>query len=339
MENNVKKDLISIIIPVCNEEGTLEELHQRVNNVIQSLSNYDFEIIFINNASEDQSEVICRRICENDNNWKYIQFSRNFGIEASFFAGAYYAKGDALIYLFSDLQDPPEAIPRIIEKWKEGNEVVYGVLKKREDQTLTKSIGAFFAYRLIYFLCDIKIPINATDYRLLSRKVINAMINCKERNRYMRGITHWIGYKQNSFEFERAPRKSGVSNAGVMWCIKYALSVIFSFSIKPIRISGIVGIFTMILSFLGAVGYTILTVLTRTGVWDIPAPPTGITTIVLLIFFFGGIQCLFLGILGEYITQIHSEAKFRPVWVLADAIGFEDTVFQVNKMDHRRDDY
>jgi polyisoprenyl-phosphate glycosyltransferase len=334
MKNSkIKKELISIIVPVCNEEGTLKELQQRVNLITKPLVDYDFELIFIDNGSTDDSPTLCRDICAQEPAWKYIQFSRDFGIEASFFAGATFAKGAALIYLFSDLQDPPEAIPQIIEKWKQGNDVVYGILKKREDETITKSIGAFIAYRLIYFLCDIKIPINATDYRLLSRPVIDAMVSCKERNRYMRGVTHWIGYKQASFEFERTPRKYGESNHGVLWCIKYAIQVIFSFSVKPIRLSGIVGVFTMLLSVVGSIAYTILTILTRTGIWDIPAPPTGITTIVLLIFFFGGINCLFLGILGEYITQIHAEVKFRPIWVLKNSIGFsEDELKEKNSL-------
>ena len=246
-----KKQLISIVIPVYNEEKNIPEVHARLTKVIETLPDYSFEVLLIDNASKDGSSTLCKELTNKDNRWKYIRFSRNFGIEASFFAGATYAKGDAMLYLFSDLQDPPEVIPEILKKWREGYDVVYGVLTKREDQNLFKSWGAYVAYRMIFLLSDVEIPVNATDFRLLSRPVIDVLRQCKERSRYMRGLTHWAGFRQTSFEFSRAPRVHGRSNATVWWCIKYAVNAMVTFSTKPLRLASYVGIFTMIMSLLG----------------------------------------------------------------------------------------
>lgn len=315
---------VTIVVPVYNEERSLPELFERVSRVIISLPGYDFTVLQINNGSSDGSERLCLSFCERDPRWKYVCFSRNFGIEASFFAGAYYAVGDALIYLFSDLQDPPEKIPEMIAKWEEGNDVVFGVLTKRQDSQMFKSAGAFLAYRLIFMLSDVAIPVNGTDFRLLSRPVIEVLKSCRERTRYMRGITHWSGFRQASFEFERAPRKHGLSNAGLMFCVRYAFNAILSFSAKPLRLASFVGIGATGLSIVGALVYVLHLVLTRQG-WNygIIPPPPGWTTLVLLMLFFGGIQCLFLGILGEYLAQVQSEAKGRPPWVVARHFGFE----------------
>lgn len=313
--------LVTISIPVYNEEKNLSEVFRRVNAVMDGLPNYRFEILLIDNGSTDPSRLRCLEMTKTDSRWKYIRFTRNFGIEASFFAGATYATGDALIYLFSDLQDPPEMIPTMIEKWQEGHDLVYGVLTKRSDQTIFKTWGAKVAYRLIFMLSDVEIPINATDFRLLSRPVIDALKNCQERVRYMRGLTHWAGFKQTSFEFERSARRHGKSNATLWWCIKYAVTAMVSFSNKPLRLASFVGVATTFASIFGGIAYIALTLLTRHGYSSITPPPPGWTTIVLLIFFFGGIQCLFLGVVGEYLSQINTESKNRPPWVVGERVG------------------
>lgn len=318
--NSIRK-LVTIVIPVYNEEANLGDVFRRVSQVMSSSSSYDFEVVMIDNGSTDQSRLRCLEFTQKDPRWKYVRFTRNFGIETSFFAGANYASGDALIYLFSDLQDPPEAIPQMLSKWAEGNDVVYGVLTKRSDQNIFKTWGASIAYRLIFLLSDVEIPINATDFRLLSRPVIDTLKTCKERVRYMRGLSHWTGFRQASFEFERALRKHGKSNATLWWCIKYAVSAMVSFSNKPLRLASVVGVATTIMSLLGGLGYIGLTLLTRGGYSSITPPPPGWTTIVLLIFFFGGIQCLFLGVVGEYLSQINIETKGRPHWVVGETAG------------------
>lgn len=322
VSQSAAKKHVTIVIPVYNEEQNLPEVYRRVNAVISGLSEYNFTVLQIDNGSLDASGERCREFCKMDRRWKYIRFSRNFGIEASFFAGATYAEGDALLYLFSDLQDPPEKIPEMIEKWEQGFDVVYGVLTKRQDNQLFKSWGAFLAYRLIFLLSEYEIPVNATDFRLLSRRVIEVLKNCKERTRYMRGITHWAGFAQTSFPFERAPRRHGRSNAGLLFCIRYAFNAILSFSSKPLRLASFVGIMATFLSMLGCGVYVLHLLLTGWGLnYGVVPPPAGWTTLVLLVLFFGGVQCLFLGILGEYLAQVQIETKARPLWIVAHAEG------------------
>jgi dolichol-phosphate mannosyltransferase len=210
-----------------------------------------------------------------------------------------------------------------IEKWEQGFEVVYGNLLRRNDHTVFKTIGAYVSYRLIYFLSNVKIPINATDFRLLSRKVINAVNSCRETNRYMRGLVHWAGFSQCPVSFERSPRIHGKSSAGLIWSMKYAFSAIFAFSEKPLKIASIVGLLSFLTSVFGAVFWILATILARRGLIDFTPPPLGWTTMALLIFFFGGIQCLFIGIIGEYIASLHQESKKRSPWVLLKTIGIE----------------
>lgn len=315
------KKSVTIIIPVYNEEKNLDELHSRVEKVVASLPDYLFEMILIDNGSRDHSPEICKRFAAADSDWKYIRFSRNFGLESSFFAGVTYAQGDALIYLFSDLQDPPELIPELLKEWEKGSDIVYGQLTKRRDNSALISLLARVAHHLIHRLSDIDLPTDAADYRLISRNVIDAIKQCRERNRYMRGISHWVGFKQTPVKYAREPRKHGKSSAGLLTYLFYTLSAIISFSTKPIRLLSVLGIMTMFLSVLGAVFYTIITLVTRAGYLHIPPPPPWWATLVILILFFGGLQLFFMGIIGEYVAQIQSESKQRPFWFVEDAVG------------------
>lgn len=317
------RKLITIVVPVRNERKNLPLLHERLNTTLKNINGYLFEILLIDNGSTDGSCEICTMYAQTYQDYKYIQFTRNFGIESSFYAGTKYAKGDALIYLFSDLQDPPELIPTFIEKWESGADVVYGKLTRRQDHALLKTLGAYIAYRLIYNLSDIKIPVNATDYRLLSRNVIEAVNNCGETNRYMRGLVQWSGFTQASIPFQRSPRIHGETSAGVLWSIGYAFNAIFSFSEKPLKIASLVGIISFLGSIFGAIFWIFITILSRKGLITFTAPPLGWTTMALLIFFFGGMQCLFIGILGEYIASIHKESKRRPPWIIRKSIGLK----------------
>jgi glycosyltransferase involved in cell wall biosynthesis len=316
-----KLSLITIAVPVRNEEGNLPELFRRLTSVIDSLPEFEFEILQIDNGSTDASSQLCRQFAAKDDRWKYIQFSRNFGIESSFLAGTTYASGDALIYLFSDLQDPPELIVDMLKKWKDGYDVVYGELQKRSDGNIVKSFGAKAAYYLIYWLSEIKIPINATDYRLISRSVIDAVNQCPERNRYMRGLVQWAGFSQYAIPFERVPRVHGKSSAGLRFCFNYALNAITSFSTKPLKLASIIGLIATAASVFGSIFWIAITVLSRNGMISITPPPLGWTTMTLLIFFFGGIQCLFMGIMGEYLAGVHSETKRRPPWCIRSTQG------------------
>jgi len=259
---------------------------------------------------------------EKDPRWRYVRFSRNFGVEVSMSAGVHYARGDALIFLFSDLQDPPEMIPTMLAKWQDGYEIVYGEVTRRSDYRFLKGLGAWLAHKLIYWLSDVHIPPNATDFRLISRPVVEALRRCGERNRYLRGLVHWSGFRQCGFPYERASRQHGETHAGLLFCLNYALRAIIAFSVKPLSWASLAGVLMTGLSIVGMIVYSILKVLALYGMSPLTTPPPGWTTLIFLQFFFGGIFCFFLGIIGHYVAHVYAEVKERPLWVLHRTAGF-----------------
>lgn len=309
------KKLISIILPAYNEEANLPKAITRINAVAERLSEqYDFEMIVLDNASTDQTGEIARAQCKSDPRWKYLTYSRNFGAEASMLAGLDHAKGDAVINIFSDMQDPPEMIPEMVRMWESGAQMVYGVLRKRNDYSILKTIGAKLAYKLIKWLADTNIPENATDFRLMSRVVVDAVCQLREPDRYLRGLVHWLGFKTSSFQYDRAKREGGTSSANLFYCVRFALHAIVCFSSKPMHISMIFGCLLTSASILLSILYIVL-YFTRPSF--LTTPPPGITTIILLAVLAIGINALLLGIMGEYIGRIYNQGKKRPLYVVA----------------------
>lgn len=316
--------LVTIVVPAYNEQDNLPKLRTRLAATLDPLTDYRFEFLVIDNCSTDDTEKIGRAFAQQDTRFRYIRFSRNFGLEGSLHAALEFAEGDALIYLFSDLQDPPEAIPAMLEKWREGNDIVYGVLTKRQDDNWLKSMGAHAAYKLINLLSDVKIPPNATDFRLISRPVIDVLKILMERNRYMRGLVWWTGFRQAAFPYERTLRSGGRSSAGFWFSIGFAIKALVAFSTKPLLLASLVGVGTTSLSVVSAIVYTLLHILSRNGLVSFTPPPTGWTTLILLVLFFGGILSLFIGIIGEYLASTYTETKRRPIWIIQHSSGFND---------------
>ena len=233
MENLVATSshpLVSIIIPAFNEAENLPELNERVTRVIDQVKGVRFELILIDNASSDNTFAIAKGFVERDPRWHVHRFSRNFGAEASLAAGLRLARGDAAVMLFSDLQEPPELIPEMIKSWRAGYDVVYGTLENRADDSWYKRGGALLAYRLLHWLSDIRLPVNATDYRLLSRPVIESLNQCGESNRYLRGLVHWVGFKQVAIPYSRAERKRGRSTTDLRFLFHYLTNAIMDYS-------------------------------------------------------------------------------------------------------------
>lgn len=313
--------LVSIVMPAYNEQDMLPELFQRVRAVCDDLKDYRFEFLLVDNCSDDDTGRLAAEFTRADPRWRYIRFSRNFTAEVSLTAGMHYARGDALIFLSSDLQEPPEYIPTMLAKWSEGYDVVYGQINHREDNGLLKNLGAKVAYKVIHALSDIKIPPGASDFRLISRSVIEALKRCGERNRYLRGLVHWVGFRQCSFPYEREARKGGESHAGVWFCLHFALTALAAFSTTPLRWASAVGLLATAGAMLGTVGFIVMYILQATGVIA-GGVVSGWTSLALLILFLGGIQCLFLGIIGEYIGRVYTETKRRPLWVVQQTAGF-----------------
>jgi dolichol-phosphate mannosyltransferase len=313
--------LLSIVVPAFNEEANLPLVFPRLTQVLNALpAHIDYEVIVLDNASTDRTPIIAREFCERDQRWKFLRYSRNFGVEASMLAGLDYAGGEAVVLLPADLQDPPELIPEFVRQWEEGFEVVGGVLRKRSDYRMLKTVGAKIAYWLIYMLSECKIPSDATDFRLLDRKVVDALKLLREPDRYMRGLVHWVGFRRSYVLYDRVPRRGGRSTAGIWFCVVYALNAILCFSTKPLRLAILFGAFVAAISFAYAL-FAFAVYFLRLSF--IPAAPPGVTTIVLLVSFFLGFNTMFLGIIGEYTARIYNQGKNRPLYLIDERVNFD----------------
>ncbi len=301
---------ITVIMPARNEEGNIARAYREVSSAFERIPDYEYEVIVIDNASEDRTGELVREICRRDARWKYVRFSRDFGAEASITAGMRLATGDAVINVFSDLQDPPDRIPDFVSKWEEGYEVVYGVIKERRDQHRLRGLAAKVAYRLIRSFSDVKIPVDAGDFRLLDRKVVAAFNRLDERERYVRGMVHWVGFRQYAIPYERRPRQWGRSKAPFWWCFQFALNAITSFSTRPLRMFTVFGMAVVSFSALLSIWYAL------TRILNIDNPPRGIPTILVLLLWNLGIMSLGIGVLGEYIGHTYAETKRRPIFIV-----------------------
>jgi len=319
-QNGVKPDqmpLISLVIPVLNEESNISQLEAELLEVVEQLP-YRFEFIVVDNDSTDRTGELVKAICRRDLRWKYIRFSRNFTVEMSITAGYHFAFGEAIIVLYSDLQDPPQVIPRLIEKWQEGYDVVYGVRTVRPGDPMWRNLAVKLAYRLITWFSDVPIPTNAGDFRLITRQVRDALGQCQEYNRYMRGLISWLGFRQTGVYYERRPRKAGISKAPLGELLLFSFNAITSFSLKPLRLFTLSGIILLVLSGLAAFVYALL--------WAVGSPPPGITTIIVLLCVAIGLNSLGIGVLGEYVGRMYAEAKRRPLYILRETVNIEPSM-------------
>lgn len=307
--------LISIIIPARNEEDNIARLEREVTAVADALP-YEFEFLVIDNASSDATGARVRELCARDPRWRYIRFSRNFTVEMSITAGYDHAAGDAMIVLYSDLQDPPDVIPAFIAKWLEGYDVVYGVRTVRPGDAKWRNGAVKLAYRAIAWFSEVPIPIDAGDFRLISARVRDALRTCGERNRYMRGLIAWLGFSQTGVYYERRPRVAGESKAPLFDLIWFVFNAVTSFSLKPLRLFTVMGFAMLGASALLAVVYVVLFLR--------GSPPPGITTILVLLLVSIGINSLGIGILGEYLGRTFTEAKARPLYVIAETANLTE---------------
>ncbi len=312
------KSLISIIIPMYFEEKIVEACYSCLTQVMDREKDYDYELIFVNDGSKDQTLPLLLEKAEQDKKVKVISFSRNFGHQAAVSCGIDYAKGDALVIIDADLQDPPELIPKMVELWKEGNEVVYGKRKRRKGETWFKLITAKLFYRLLGWLTDVTIPVDTGDFRLIDRKVADVIKSLPEHNRFLRGLVAWIGFKQVPLEYEREARFAGETKYPLKKMIHFALDGIFSFSSKPLKLIINIGIVSVIVS-LGVLIYSLIAYLS-TGISTV----RGWTSLMVVVTFLGGVQLVSIGIVGEYIGRMYDESKGRPLYIV-------DTTCNVDK--------
>lgn len=306
--------LVSIVIPAFNEEENIPRLERELLAAIEGQP-CNFEFLVIDNDSTDRTGELAKDICKRDSRWKYLKFSRNFTVEMSITAGYHFASGEAMIVLYSDLQDPPDVIPRFLEKWREGYDVVYGVRTVRPGDPKWRNFLAGLTYKVIAWAADVKIPINTGDYRLISRKVRDALEKCGEYNRYMRGLIAWLGFRQVGIEYKRKPRVAGESKAPFLDLVFFTFSAITSFSLKPLRLFTLMGFLILGLSVIASMAYVILALIGK--------PPPGITTIIVLLLAGMGLNSLGIGILGEYLGRTYAETKQRPLYLVQEAVNIQ----------------
>ena len=305
-----KETCISIVVPVYNEEAGIQEFYKRIKKVTQNLACDSTEIIFIDDGSQDSSYRQLIELAQHDSTLKVIKFSRNFGHQIAISAGMENAKGDAVVIIDADLQDPPEVIHQFIAKWKEGFDVVFGVRITREGESRLKLWTAAMFYRILRFIAQIDIPVDTGDFRLMSRRALKHVIALPERDRFVRGLVSWIGFKQCGVSYSREKRNAGETKYPYRKMLRFALDGITSFSNLPLKLASFLGYLTSFLAFLYACGVFIQKALGYTV--------QGWATIMVGLLFLGGVQLVCLGIIGEYIGRIFNETKNRPLYIIEE---------------------
>ena len=300
--------LISIIVPLFNEELVIPEMHRRLTAVVTA-GDFDYEIILVNDGSHDKTLTIARGLRKEDPNVRLINFSRNFGHQAAITAGMDRARGDAIVIIDADLQDPPEVIPGMVQKWKEGFDVVYGKRSKREGETRFKKWTASTFYWLLRKMTAVDIPADTGDFRLMDRRVVNALNQMREKNRFVRGMVSWVGFKQCKLEYVREQRFAGETKYPLKKMLRFAFDGILSFSQVPLKISSFFGFLCSFLSFGLIVFGLVQKVFYRETVIQ------GWASTFVAILFLGGVQLICIGIAGEYLGRIYDEIKDRPLYV------------------------
>ena len=308
--------ICSVVVPVYNEEAVLSETYKRLKTVMDA-TGIAYEIIFVNDGSRDKSAEIIAGFIKNDKTVRLINFSRNFGHQPAITAGMDYARGEAIVVIDADLQDPPEVIPLMIEKWKQGFDVVYGKRASRQGESAFKKATANVFYRFLRSMTSVDIPADTGDFRLIGRNVVTAMQRINEKNRYMRGLISWVGFKQDYVEYVREKRFAGETKYPFKKMLALAMNGITSFSYKPLKVATSAGVLLSLVGFIYMVIVIIQKLFTDTTI-------QGWTSLIIILLFTQGIILIVMGLSGEYIGRIYDEVKNRPIYIVAEEIENED---------------
>ena len=305
---------ITIIIPAYNEEESLPPLYERLEKLMNSMGNYEFEILFVNDGSKDNTINLIKEYRQKDERISYVDFSRNFGKEIAMIAGLDYATGDCVIFMDADLQDPPELIPELVKYWEEGYDDVYAKRNSRKGETWLKKFTSKMYYRVLQHLTNVPIQKDTGDFRLLDRRCVNALKKMRESQRNSKSMFSWIGYKKKEVLYDRDPRIAGQTKWNYKKLVDLAIDGITSFTTSPLRISTYISIPTFILLFIYFIYVIVKCIVTSTAIQAYQA-------IILLILFFSGVQILLFGIIGEYLGRIFNESKNRPLYLVNEYNG------------------
>ena len=309
--------LLSVVIPCFNEEPVILEAHRSLVTTLETIPGANFELIYVDDGSRDATLNILRELQRIDNRVRLIALSRNFGHQVAVTAGLEHASGDAAVVIDADLQDPPEVILEMLDRWREGVDVAYGVRSNREGETAFKLWTAKAFYRFINRLSDIAIPLDTGDFRLMDREVVDAFLALPERDRFVRGMVAWVGFRQEPVYYRRAARLAGETKYPLKKMLHFATDGILSFSLVPLRLAIYMGLTVSGLALTGILYALALRFFT--DVWV-----TGWTLLFIAILFLGGVQLLFLGVMGEYLGRIYGEVKRRPLYLVKERLGFKD---------------
>jgi polyisoprenyl-phosphate glycosyltransferase len=302
------------VVPVYNEEANLPELYRRTTSVFSNTGG-SYEIILVDDGSSDRSPELIAQLCRQDPRLRAIHFSRNFGHQAAVAAGLQHARGNAVVVMDGDLQDPPELVPRLLERWREGFEVVYAQRTERKRESLLKRVPAYLYYRVLRALATVDLPPDTGDFCVMDRRVVDLLNQMPERNRYIRGLRAWVGFRQTAVEFVRPERYAGEIKYTLRKSLALAVNGIVSFSKVPLRIATYLGLAVSLASFGLAVWYVVQKLIGADVV-------RGWASTVVIVLFLGGVQLLAIGIIGEYLSRIYDEVKQRPIYVIRERIGF-----------------
>jgi glycosyltransferase involved in cell wall biosynthesis len=309
------RKLLSVVIPCYNEEEVIDETIKRLKLFCDKLDNLDVELIFVDDGSRDKTRDLIKDYAGHDTRIKLIGFARNFGHQIAVTAGIDAASGDAVVLIDADLQDPPEVVHEMIAKWREGYDVVYGTRTERPGESRFKLATARAFYRLLNRLSNVPIPLDTGDFRLMSRNVVDTLRAMPERDRFVRGMVSWVGFKQTALPYKRAVRFAGESKYPLRKMLRFATDGILSFSTKPLQVSIGMGMFSAMLALVGIIYALWLRLFTN--IWV-----EGWTALMIAVLFLGGVQLISVGILGEYIGRIYNEVKHRPLYVVQEFTGF-----------------
>ena len=307
---------LSAVVPVFNEEGSLGELYRRVTPVLEALD-VPYELILVDDGSRDRTPAIIADLCADDGRVRAVHFSRNFGHQAALAAGLQHASGRAVIVLDADLQDPPELIPELVKRWREGFQVVYAQRRKREMEGLVKRGAAFLFYRTLKRITRFEIPADTGDFCLMDRTVVDLLNSMPERNRYVRGLRAWVGFRQTAVPFDRPPRFAGEPKYTFAGSFGLAVNGILALSKFPLRVATYFGLLVSLASFLLGIWYIAQRLIGHAD------QVRGWASTVVIVLFLGGVQLLTIGIIGEYLSRIYDEVKQRPLFVVRERLGFE----------------
>ena len=317
---SARKIKLSVVVPCFNEEAVLELTHGRLLESLGADASFDLEIVYVNDGSRDRTEEMLFDLADRDARVKVVSFTRNFGHQPAVSAGLRYASGDAVAVIDADLQDPPEVILRLMEKWREGYDVVNAVREQRKEGVAKRFAYALF-YRTYRWLASIDVPLDSGDFALMDRRVVEVMNALPEKNRFVRGLRSWSGFRQTGVAYERQSRAAGETKYSFRKLVRLAFDGIVNFSTAPLSLIFGMGVVTAFLALLAAAAYLAWRIVDVSILGYTPGQAPGFTTLILVILFFSGVQLISIGILGEYLGRIYQETKMRPTYVVKEVRG------------------